>query len=170
MEVGTFAKAEIHRPRWKVLNVHPFCFCSPARTRAAPCPGAAWKRVGELRVPLKLGWARVLVEHVLTRPTAGNGVFALCSKTMTHTGTSECAHGSVSGKCFICICMCFCKGCNHRVYKREKNSQQRQPTSKKGLLWVLKEDTDYVLAFHGEMNFTCRFLSSLQVSDPVFSL
>lgn len=75
-----FAEAEIHHYWWKVLDFHPFCFCSPARTRAAPCPGTALKWVEELGVPLELDWGGVSVEHVLTWPTAGNGVFAVCSK------------------------------------------------------------------------------------------
>lgn len=83
VEADTFTEAEIHHSWWKVLDFHSFCFCSPARTRAALCPGAASKWVEELRVPLKLDWGGISMEHVLTRPTAGKGVFAVCSKNLT---------------------------------------------------------------------------------------
>lgn len=87
MEVGTFAKAEIHCSRCSTFTCFAslLCFCCPVHTRAAPCMCAAQKWVEELRVPFKPDQGGVLVELVLTQPTAGNGVFGVCSK---NTGTS----------------------------------------------------------------------------------
>lgn len=78
-------------------------------------------------------------------------------------------HTSLCQACLY-ICTCFSKGCNHQVYEAGKNSAKKQPTGKKGFLWVLKGDIDYMPASHGEMNFTYHFLFSLQVPEPAFIL
>jgi len=125
--------------------------------------------VDELGVPLRVNWGDASVEHIGTRPTACNGVFAVCPKNVTPCWEFW-ASRHLCVRHVYTYAHAFSKGCNHQVYEAGKNSAKKQPTGKKGFLWVLKGDIDCIPASHGEMNFTYHFLFSLQVSEPAFIL